>query len=383
MKLIVNLSALQPPLTGIGHYTKEMLKRVINDGRVSDIQGFLYARWLNKAQIEELLADNNDSVVNSKLKAVVKKAVSLLPYNRKLIYSYMRALHKNRFEELGEYVYWEPNYMPLFVTPKTVVSVYDLSHIRYPEFHPKERVKALENGIKKAVNKGATIVTISEFSREEIADRYKIDAKNVKIAPPGTSSAFCAKSTNEIANAKKRYGIEGKYILSVCTVEPRKNLIKVCEAYASLDDDMKKTYKLVLVGKSGWLSDELEKILKPLEQNGQAIRCGYVRDDELPALYSGASVFVYMSLYEGYGMPVAEAIRCGAPTLASSLEPMMSVGGNKAIYANSADSSDIKRKLELLLTGNIVQNSDKIPQIFGWDECADMLMDAFLDIDGR
>jgi alpha-1,3-rhamnosyl/mannosyltransferase len=382
MKLIVNLSALQPPLTGIGHYTKEMLRRVINDGRVSDVQGFLYARWLNKAQIEELLADGGGAT-NSKLKAAVKKLISLLPYNRKLIHSYMRALHKDRFEELGEYVYWEPNYMPLFVTPKTAVSVYDLSHIRYPEFHPKERVKALESGIKRSVNAGATIVTISEFSREEIADRYKIDAQEIKIAPPGTASSFGVRSEDEIADTKKRYEIEGKYILSVCTVEPRKNLLKVCEAYSSLDDEVKKKYKLVLVGKSGWLNDELEKILKPLEQKGQAIRCGYVQDNELPALYGGASVFVYMSLYEGYGMPVAEAIRCGTPTLASSKEPMIGVGGDKAIYADPMDSSDIKQKLAALLNGNIVSNVDRMPQIFEWEECADMLVGAFLEIDKR
>ncbi len=382
MKLIINLSALRPPLTGIGHYTKEMLKQIVKDPSIDDIQGFLIGKWLDKTQIEELLADKA-AVNGGKHKAVLRKFINALPYTRELMYAYMRTIHRERFEALSEYIYWEPNYIPLFVTQKTVVSVYDLSHIRHPEFHPKERVKALENGIKRALKSGAKIVTISEFSREEIATAYKIDDTNIKIVPPGTAPVFYPRADNEIASVKEKYGIEGRYILSVCTVEPRKNLLKVCEAYAALDEKIKKQYKLVLVGKSGWLNDKLEKLLIPLEQKGQVVRCGYVKDDELPALYSGASAFVYMSLYEGYGMPVAEAIKCGSPTLASACEPMLGVGGGKAIYANPTDGADISDKLTALLEGNIVPNSDKIPQIFGWNECAAMLINAFLEVDER
>jgi len=382
MKLIVNLTPLSAPLTGIGHYTNEMLKELIKDPRISDIQGFLASRWLNKALIEELLSADKSAASNGSL-SFLRKAANFVPYKREVFYAYVRLRHKKKFTELKDYLYWEPNYAPLFADTRTVVSVYDLSHIRYPEFHGKDRVRVLQKGIKAAIEGGARIVSISEFSRSEIADVYGLDESKIKIAPPGVSNYFYKRESSEIERIKSKHGINGDYILSVCTIEPRKNLIKTCEAYGSLSDEIKGRYKLVLVGKSGWLNDDLEKLLRPLEDKGLAIRCGYVAGHELPALYSGAYAFVYMSFYEGYGMPVAEAIKCGAKTLASNKEPMISVGGGAAIYADPNDAFDIADKMRAIINGEFAPIDDKIPQIFDWSQSADMLVGAFLDMDKK
>jgi len=382
MKLIVNLTPLGAPLTGIGHYTNEILKKLVKDLRISDIQGFLASRWLDKTQIEELLCADKSGASNGSL-SFLRKAANFLPYKREVFYSYVRLRHKKKFTELKDYLYWEPNYAPLFADSRTVVSVYDLSHIRYPEFHGKDRIRVLQKGVKAAIEGGARIVTISEFSRSEIVDVYGLDESKIKIAPPGVSELFCKRESSEIERVKSKHSIRGEYILSVCTIEPRKNLIKTCEAYNSLSDEIKERYKLVLVGKSGWLNDDLEKLLRPLEDKGLAIRCGYVADEELPALYSGATAFVYMSFYEGYGMPIAEAIKCKVKTLASNKEPMISVGGGAAIYANPNDASDIADKMRAIINGEFAPIDDKIPQIFDWQECADMLIGAFLDMDKK
>lgn len=357
-----------------------MLKAILKDDRVGDVQGFSYGGWLDRKGVESLVFGEGG---NGGGGSILRFAAENLPYKRELAYAYMRFRYKKRFFKLKDYVYWEPNYSPLFVTPKTIVSIYDLSHVRYPAFHGAARVRALHGGIKKALDGGAKIATISEFSKEEIASVYGVSKDSIVIAPPGVDARFCKQTNEQIERVKAKYAIDGEYILSVCTIEPRKNLLRLIEAFASLTKEQRGGCRLVLVGKNGWLEGELQKIAAPLEKSGELMRIGYVKDEDLPALYSGAKVFAYLSLYEGYGMPIAEAIKCKVKTLASNKEPMTSVGGGAAIYADPNDASDIADKMRAIINGEFAPIDNKIPQIFYWSECADMLVGAFLDMDKK
>lgn len=396
MKIVVNLSPLLPPLTGVGHYTREILNRLLNNEKLEDLQGFLYNRWYSRSEIEDMLyradattkaADNTGaqspkSIKKSKIKELLKR----LPYARRVARLLMQAKFRKRFGEMEKdgYIYWEPNFIPIFVIKNSFVTVYDLSFVRYPQFHPKERVAQISDGLNMAIKKGANIVTVSEFSRDEIADVYGVSKDNITVVPPGTHEAFGRESEDKISAVKQKYSIDGGYILSVCTVEPRKNLITVCKAYEKLDNEIKRGYKLILAGKDGWLNSELEDVLEPLEKGGFARRIGYVDSKDLPALYSGAALFVYLSLYEGYGMPIAEAIRCETPVLTSDAEPMKSVGGDKAYLANPLDEGEIAAKMEAILTGKEVEKGKGRPFIYDWSESARMMIDIFerADLEG-
>lgn len=371
MRLIVNCSPLRPPLTGIGHYTREVLLRLIDDPEIKDIEGFYFHRWLSREQIRMMLYPID--VSSQTFPRSFAQRIAALPGGRELYRLAIRWLHRNNLAKRQEWIYWETNYTPLPFKGKTVTTVYDLSHIRFPEFHPESRVSFFNAQLPEALAKSTAILTISDFSAHEIMEYYGIEKTKITIVPPGISPVFHPRTRDEIESFRHRYALPAHYLLSVATLEPRKNFKNLCLAYASLDENIRMTFPMVLAGAKGWLSDDIESLIAPLEEQGHIIRLGYVPASDLPLLYAAAEALCYLSLYEGYGMPIAEAIASNIPVLTSDCTSMPEAGGNRAWYAAPASVSSIGLMLQEMLASSTPlhppSSADRLPpHINSWED---------------
>ena len=286
----------------------------------------------------------------------------------------------------GKHVYFFPNYTswPLLFS-RSVSVVYDLSFEYFPQYVEPRNQKFLSDNVRKTIERSSHIVTISENSQSEIIDFYSISKKDTSIIYPGIDQSSLFPWPKEgIEKIKAKYGVHGKYILFVGNIEPRKNLRTLLLAYEKMDKKLRKEYSILLVGARGWLDDEIFEIIERLRIAGNHIQQpqGYVNDDDRAALFSGASLFVYPSKYEGFGIPPVEAMACGVPAITSNNSSLPEAVGEAAIMVDSEDIVALKNSMEKVITDPILQKemikkgfeqADK----FSWDREAKKLLDVF------
>lgn len=205
---------------------------------------------------------------------------------------------------------------PASRTPLWLPLIHDLSHLRFPQFHPAERVRWLE-AQDALIGDAVLINTISEFSKSEIVALLGVHRDRVRVTYPGVNPAFEREGTDD-AFILSQYGLmAGRFLLSVATIDPRKNLAVIATAFARLPQSVRDDAVLVLVGQAGWCRVDFPKAAARLRDRGEIRFFGYVATDHLRALYRGTALFLYPSHYEGFGIPVVEAHLAGAPTAVS------------------------------------------------------------------
>jgi alpha-1,3-rhamnosyl/mannosyltransferase len=199
-----------------------------------------------------------------------------------------------------------------------------------------------------ALRRCDALIAISETTRRELGERFPRARAKASVAHPGADERFSPEVGDEDETALRRWGLRRPYVLATGTVEPRKNLPRLIEAFASLDGDVRRGWTLALAGAPGWQTD---RTFATAAAHGDLVQTlGYVPDEDLPSLYRQADVFCYVSLYEGFGIPVLEAMQSGTAVLTSSVSSMPEVGGEAARYADPRDVRDIQRGLRELLS---------------------------------
>ena len=201
--------------------------------------------------------------------------------------------------------------------------------------------------------------------------------------PPAVSNDFRQKySSVEVDAVREHYQLPACYILSVGTIEPRKNLAGLLAAFESLPDSFKASYPLVIVGCSGWLSEDIEQLMRPMLQKKQVVRLGYVPQHHLPVLFSAASLFVYISYYEGYGMPIAEAMCSGVPVITSNLSSMPEVAAGCATLVSPSNKEQIAQEIQELMENSSkrrdqIKRAKKKSDGYRWEDSAQTLVKLF------
>lgn len=361
MNLLTNVSPLLPPLTGIGHYTRQLTLHLLASGSIDDLKGVSALRWHDYQAIEQMLVDVSAATELPSHKSTVSSFVNkdlLLDLARKTPFArrLKRALAQRTAQKMSnrcrDYVYWEPNYTLLPLDNPSAVTVHDLSHLHFPQYHPSERVDILERTLNDSLQRASRVIAVSEYTRQDIAKHFGLAIDKIDVVPPAVCNSFRATYAKQtLSLVRKKYSLPKQYILSVATLEPRKNILGLVRAFRLLPQTTRKSFPLVLVGARGWLSNELDQALVPLMNRGEAIRLGYVDQVDLPKIYAAATCMAYVSFFEGYGMPVAEAMTAGVPVATSASSSMPEVAAGAAALVDPYDVESISSVL-----GKIVED---------------------------
>ncbi len=230
-----------------------------------------------------------------------------------------------------------------------VATVHDLSYVVYPRYHTRLNGAYLRVMTPLIARRAHAIIAVSEATGQDLVERVGVPARCIHVVCSGISPLFTRRPSDEqIAASRRKYGLEEGFILSVGTLEPRKNLGAVLQAYRLLHERLGDTPALALVGGAGWGLSE-QQLLGPA-QALRVRRLGYVPDEDLAALYASCEAFVYPSLYEGWGLPVAEALSLGAPTITSTVSSLPEVAGDAALLVDPGSIEAIAAALERVLT---------------------------------
>lgn len=361
IKLLVDICPLLRRRTGVGNYIFYLLRELICDKRVDDLVGICGAKILNRQQLLAFLFKEKSSVQEALTlpkSGGVKKVLKHIPYIRELNGYWQSVLLYHRQRRYQDYIFWGGNYViPQFWHYKSILTIHDLSHIHYPDCHPVDRVRFLNKYLPATVQR-ATVITV--VSSATALDVNKSLGKSLVLPPifvvsPAVGEHFYNLSVTQEVLICEKYNLPKRFILSVGTFEPRKNLMRLLDAYAGLPEASRRAYPLVLVGEQGWLADN---ILRRIESVENVRWLGYVPEEDVPYLYKLAHVFVYVSLFEGFGMPILEALSVGTPVITSNRGAMQEAAGGLARLVTPENTEEIRLALaEYITFTNILDDS--------------------------
>lgn len=281
-------------------------------------------------------------------------------------------------------VIWFPNFIRWPIHNKNIrslVTIYDISFISHGQFTSPANKKYMLKFVPRSISKASHIITISKNSKKEIVEYFKVDPAKISIVNPAINhSEYYPRPQIEISKIINKYDLPKKYILFVGTLEPRKNIIGLIDAYAALEKDIKDDYSLVLAGGKGWLDSDILGSIQKRQRNGERIiKLGYVEDEDLPILYSGAGLFVFPTFYEGFGMPPLEAMACGTPAITSDNSSLPEVVGSAAIKLPAEDTAGFTREITRVLRDHnladtMIKAGIKQAGKFSWETSAENLL---------
>jgi glycosyltransferase involved in cell wall biosynthesis len=368
-RVAINATPLHSPLTGIGNYIVQ-LGAALRALDAMDVYSFYGVRWRHESPMARASAAGGHSASLREL------AERWLPWKRDLRSAQQRIMFARGLRRHAIDLYHEPNYIPLRYDVPVVVTVHDLSWLRYPETHPADRIRWLERGLPRALAQSAAILVDSAFVRDELLSTFAVRRERVKIAHLGVGPEFRPLNMEETATTLEPLDLRhGGYILSVGTIEPRKNLGHVLAAYALLPAALRDRFPLVIAGARGWRAGDLKRELQLLADRGQIRFLGHVPAIDLPNLYAGTALFVFPSLYEGFGLPPLEAMASGVPVLVSTGSSLTEVIGDAGMTLDpDLPPTTAAKIVELLedstLHAELACRGVLRARVFTWDACA-------------
>lgn len=365
MRIGLSVDALAPQMSGIGRYTWELCQGL---GRCTEITDLSY--YCNA----ELIRDPRNLLV---------------PHARRkyILPGSLRRLKAR--EKLKRLLFHGTNYFLPEYADGGVVTVHDLSVLLHPETHPIERIRQFERNFERTLLKASHIITDSEMGKQEFIAYSGCDPLKVSAISLGVSPAF--RQRDRLAcqiRVGKLLGREiSDYVLSVAAFEPRKRIGNAIRAHAKMCRQTGRSIPLVLVGANGWENDDLHELIEAEERNGLLIFAKFVPDEELPTFYSGASLFVYPSIYEGFGLPPIEAMASGVPVLTSNRSCLPEVTKGAACYTNPDDIDQFAASMERCLVDDAwrleaIRAGLEVAADYKWEHCISKTIEVYRSVLG-
>jgi len=301
-------------------------------------------------------------------------------------------------------VFFSPtHYLPLITSSPSVIAILDVSYLYFPELFKKKDLYQLKLWGAYAIKKAKKIITISNSSRNDIIKMYGKKAEDVVVVYPGVRESALSYNVHKVNKVEsmnelnKKFGIRGDYILFVGTLQPRKNLVRLIEAFSKIRMDANNysestqikshsdglgqkirensELQLVIVGKKGWSFEEILAAPKKFGVEDKVLFLDSVSDEELPFFYKNALCFVLPSLYEGFGLPILEAMQYGCPVATSNVSSLPEAGGDAALYFDPENVEDIKKNLESIIQNpelreRLIKKGYEQVKKFSWEKTA-------------
>lgn len=274
-------------------------------------------------------------------------------------------------------------HIPFFLNIPSIITLHDVSYLTHPEFFPEYEQLKMRLLMPLSIKKARKIITVSQFSKEEISRTYKEAEDKICVVYNGISDEFKPASDIKIQQTLKKYRICTPYILTVSNLQPRKNLKGLIDSFSRILKKNKNfPCRLVIAGKKLWLYDEIFSKIQKSDFKERIIITGYLDNSDLISLYSGAEMFVYVSFYEGFGFPPLEAMACGCPVITSNTSSLPEITGNSAILVHPENCEEIAVAMEKLyydknLKYELKQKGIQQARKFQWKTCAEKTLEVY------
>jgi len=366
MKIALELQPCSSKMSGVGHYTFQLAKRIYQM-EDAEVRGNYFNVCMRNPKLSEIGLDG----------AVDYNA--LLPYGvYRRVWDIVPIPYRMMFPQ-AEISHFFNYIVPPGVSGKVLDTVYDLTYLRYPETMNAANLKRLNNGMRRSLDRSDIVITDSEYIKGEIVQELGFDESRVEVIYPAATEEE-AEQLPESYLAQK-WGIRKPYILYLGTIEPRKNINRLINAFGKACRELPVPPMLVLAGGTGWKAEDTHRLAAETLP-GQIVMTGYISAAEKQLLYQHAAQFVFPSLYEGFGIPVLEAMRYGIPVVCANTSSLPEVAGGSALLVDPLDVDDIATGMLELLTNPERAAEQSIAgkisaERFSWDNSAEKLIKIY------
>lgn len=372
MRVALDVSILQAPRTGIGEYTYQLGQAL---ARLPEPELALFdgLHW----------RDDLPGAPRPGYRRLSRIARAVLPDAYRLRRQLMQRRFNRGVKLLRPDVYHQPSLWPLQFEGPMVMTLHDLTHVHYPDTQPADRLREIERRLPESLERASRILVDSRFIADEASRHYSLPAHKLQIAPLGVAARFHPRDESELQPLLTAMQLEMRsYYLCLGTLEPRKNLQLAINAYLGLPGNVRNRMPLLLAGGAGWRQEHMSRIPARAIAEGQIRLLGYQSEEQVAKLLAGAQALLFPSRYEGFGLPVLEAMASGTPVITCRHAAIPEVAGEAALYADAEDTQGFRTQMLRLLEdaqlyGTLRQQGLDRAGLFSWENCARITADTY------
>lgn len=372
MRICIDASPAVHHRAGLGRYTQELVTALMTIDTENEYVAF-YNRP-SEAQVDPPLGCLPHLATNLPNK----------PWRMSVLLAQFMHLPQDRLFPGVDLFHATDHLLPRLSQVKSVFTLHDLVFRFYPETHMPLNRWFLTLMMPRFLQAADAVIAVSECTKRDAIRLYGVDESKIRVIYEGVNPCFRLAPSEAISAVRQNHNLPEHFILSVGTIEPRKNLNTLLAAYRALRHRGAE-FKLVIVGKKGWLYQGFFRRLRELGLEDEVIFPGFVPDDDLPALYSAADLFVFPSLYEGFGLPLLEAMACGTPVVTSDVSSLPEIVGDAAITVDPHKAEELAEAILRILEDPVLrvrlQNKGLArAKIFSWEDTAKKTLEIYEDV---
>jgi len=354
---------------GIGRYTRELVSALLKDDRRHEYI-LIGAKGSKKSDHPNSSAKTISLPFSQRMSAIIWHRLRL-PIPVETFAGPLDLYHATDY------------LMPPLKKAKGLVTVHDLSFLVHPELGAESLVRYLRSALPSSLRRASLVLTDSQNSKKDLVRLLGLPEERIEVVYCGVSEDFRPiEDAAELQRVRDKYKLYSPYILTLGTIEPRKNHVRLIQTYSKIREEHGITHDLIIGGGKGWLYQGVFDEVRSLGLEEHVRFLGFVPDDDLPAMLSMADLFVYPSIYEGFGLPPLEAMACGTPVVSSNTSCLPEVLGDAAVFVDPLDVGSIAEGILSLLSDNVLKNKMKArgperAKRFTWERSARCLLKAY------
>ncbi len=371
MKIIVNTRLLiKNRLEGIGVFTAETLRIITKNNPKTEFI-FLFDRKFDKQFIFE-----------KNVKGIIVPPQARHPILFKLWFNY--AIPRIIKREKGDLFLSPDGYLPKTNHIPSLAVIHDLSFEHYPEAFPKKHLRFLKKAFPRYAKTATRIATVSEFSKKDIIQQYKIDKDAIDVVYNGSINDYAPIEDEKIKQSiREEYSCGKEYFIYIGSINPRKNIANLLKAFDSFKEKTQKQHKLVIVGRKMWWTEEMEVVFQSMLYQKDVIFTGHMPKDELKKILASATALCYLSYFEGFGIPLIEAFNAGIPVITSNSTSLAEVADDAALLCNPFNVDEIADAMHRIsenkeLREDLIRKGNLRAKDFSWEKSANLLWESMM-----